>query len=167
MHDSVVFLYLSHFVLSLLKLQTWFGSITCRQISKKLYYRCASGFFQSASCICDHNNVHPTTWHQQHQFFWALSFSWCWETCDGKEAFKGGLLGPRRFFWKMYGVYMILPPLEIPLMLRKMICAYTIWYILIFEFSFQHRNVANTKQQFDRNFNLNMRRHDHVRSTSV
>lgn len=157
MHDSVVFLYLSHFVLSLLKLQTWFGSIL------KMCLR----LFQSASFICDHNNIHPTTWHQQHQFFWALSFSWCWEKCDGKEAFKGGLLGPRRFFWKMYGVYMILPPLEIPLMLRKMIYAYAILYILIFEFSFQHRNVANTKQQFYRNFNLNTRRHDHVRSTSV
>ena len=43
MHDSVVFLYLSHFVLSLLKLQLiWLN--TCRQIPKTLYCRRASGF---------------------------------------------------------------------------------------------------------------------------
>lgn len=125
MHDSVAFLYLSHFVPSLVKLQLiWLN--TCRQISMKLYYRSASGFsnlqvsFATTTISIRQRDIN-------NNIFLALSFSWCWEKCDDKEAFKGGLLGPplgpRRFFWKMYGVYMILP-LETSLMLRKMIYVY-------------------------------------------
>ena len=122
-HDSLVFLYLSHFVLSLLKLQTWFGSIPVGRFQRNHITDVPQAFPTTAISIRqrDVNNTN---------FFGRWAFRGAGKSAMATRLSRVGfwvpVWVPVGFFWKMSGVYMILPPLEIFLMLRKMIYVYNL-----------------------------------------